>query len=88
MGVFQRPANIGFFGDNGNFNKPGVVRPDSGHARGDYIFRGSIYDDAIMRQALQNIEQYWDNSTYNVSGKNCQGFSDALRSEYFRIGGK
>ncbi len=81
-------TNIGFFGDNGMWNKPGRVREDTGHTRGDYTFRGPIYDDDIMRRALRNLEGRWDRSNYNVATENnCQDFSDALRQEYFRLGG-
>jgi len=80
-------TNIGFFGDNGMFNEPGRVRSDIGHNRGEYTFPGPIYDDAIMRQALKNLEKLWDKGNYNVANNNCQNFSDALRQEYFRLGG-
>lgn len=80
-------TNIGFFGDNGMLNEPGRVRTYIGHTRGEYTFRGPIYNDDIMRRALQNIESIWDRSNYNVATQNCQDFSDALRREYFRLGG-
>ncbi|MFH2059322.1 MAG: hypothetical protein ABIJ59_10530 [Pseudomonadota bacterium] len=81
-------TNIGFFGDNGMLNEPGIVREDTGHTRNDYTFRGPIYDDDIIRKALKNLESRWDGSNYNVAtDNNCQDFSDALRQEYFRLGG-
>jgi RHS repeat-associated protein len=82
-------TNIGFFGDNGFWNKPGTVRPDKdNHNRKEYTFRCQIYDDEIMRKALANVESRWNGSSYNIAFRNCQDFNDALRKEYFRLGGK
>jgi hypothetical protein len=80
-------TNIGFFGDNGMWNKPGSVMEDEGHNRYEYNMRGPIYDDSIMREALKNIRPLWDGGNYNVGTNNCQDFNDALRQEYFRLGG-
>ena len=84
--------NVGFFQGDGSgkgwamCGEAGDVRPDIGYTRSDYDFHGRIYDDQIMRQALANVSKNWDfGSPYCLIGRNCQHFSDALRSEYDRL---
>lgn len=86
----RAPTNVGFFGDQGLFNRPGAVREDnqSGYNRDDYTFRGPIYDDCIMRRAVENIGGNWNGSNCHVVTRNCQDFNDALRQEYARLGGR
>ena len=76
--------NVGFFGQN-VCGKDGDVRSDGNYNRSDYDFTGQVYDDDIMRQALNNIRNKWNDSTYCVTGNNCQHFADALREEYKKI---
>ncbi|UAW96913.1 hypothetical protein KEM63_08640 [Halopseudomonas nanhaiensis] len=83
--------NVGFFSGDGEGFGPvvcgefGNVRSDEGHTRDEYDFIGPTYDDDIMRQALNNIRDDWNGSTYCLAGRNCQHFSEALRVEYDRI---
>jgi RHS repeat-associated protein len=83
--------NVGFFAGDGSGNGPalcgedGDVRSDSSNGRNDYDFFGPVYDDDLMRQAVNNIRNDWDNKTYCVVGRNCQHFSDVLRQEYDRL---
>ena len=63
------------------------MREDIGHSRGEYVFRDPIYDDEVLRKALKNIEGLWNGENYNVATDNCQDFSDAIRQEYFNLGG-
>lgn len=81
------PASAGFFGDKGMWNEPGTVRSDAGHQRSEYAMEPGIYDDALMRKALANLTR-WNSSRYNVADRNCQDFADALKAEYFSLGGK
>lgn len=78
--------NIGFFGTSTCGNDNGEVRSDDDAKRQDYKFSGPVYDDKIMRQAVNNIRSRWDNGDYCVVGNNCQDFADALRQEYVNIG--
>jgi RHS repeat-associated protein len=83
--------NAGFFAGDGDGNGPAIcgedgdVRSDGGFNRNDYDFFGPVYDDDIMRQALDNTRNDWNNTTYCVAGRNCQHFSDTLRQEYDRL---
>ena len=80
--------NIGFFAGDGEQAGPSIcgeegdVRSDAGHTREQYELFGPIYNDEIMREALNNVRQDWDDGVYCVVGQNCQHFSDALREEY------
>jgi hypothetical protein len=56
------------------------------HNRNEYIFRGPTYDNEIMRKAAINLQSSWL-LIYDVRFRNCQHFDDALRAEYFRLGG-
>jgi hypothetical protein len=70
------------------FNVTGTVRADEEkYKKSDFIFRGPIYDDEIMRKALSNIRGLWNARKYHVANNNCQDFADALRREYSRLGG-
>jgi uncharacterized protein RhaS with RHS repeats len=81
-------SNVGYFAVNGMFNVTGIVRADEDkYKKSDFIFRGPIFDDEIMRKALSNITGRWDEKKYHVTNNNCQDFSDALRREYSRLGG-
>jgi RHS repeat-associated protein len=83
--------NVGFFGGDGNgaglavCGEAGDVRPDTGFSREDYDFVGPVYDDNLMRQALTNIRDDFDSTTYCLFGRNCQDFADSLRREYQRL---
>lgn len=46
---------------------------------------GPQFDDKIMREALSNIKDRWDDTPYCLVGGNCQHFADALRYEYSRL---
>jgi RHS repeat-associated protein len=83
--------NVGFFAGDGNGSglaicgEDGDVRSDRGHGRFEYDFIGPVYDDNLMREALDNIRNSWDSTNYCLAGRNCQHFSDALRDEYSRL---
>ena len=66
---------------------PDSAREFTGHSRNKFNMRRPIYNNSIKRKALENIRSNWDGSNYNVGTNNCQDFSDALRQEYFRLGG-
>ncbi|WP_276324922.1 hypothetical protein [Photobacterium halotolerans] len=66
----DNPAeNVGFFAGDGSGNgaaicgEAGDVRSDDDYNRNDYDFFGPVYDDNLMRQALDNIRGDWDNNT-------------------------
>ena len=76
--------NIGFFGEK-ICGAQCSVKKDNEHKRSEYKFSGPIYDDEIMRKAVNNISNKWNESNYCVVGVNCQDFADALRLEYNKI---
>lgn len=76
------PSNEGFFGENGNWNKPGVVKPDDPNRLKDYWRSDpTIYNDALMREAVNNIGA----GQYCLIGSNCQDWAEKLRREYERL---
>jgi hypothetical protein len=83
--------NAGFFAGDGDGNGPaicgeeGYVRSDGGSSRDDYDFFCPVHDDDLMREALDDVRDDWNNRTYCVAGKSCQHFSDKLRLEYDRL---
>jgi len=77
-------------GDNRGFFQIDGVRTDVGVDKSAYRMRGENFDDAIMKQAIDNIN--WSPEVYNVLGKsltgskrNCQDWARAVRKEYYRI---
>jgi len=84
----NRNENIGFFAGDGSGLGPqlcgedGEVRPDVNHTRNEYDFFGPVYDDDIMRRALNNVRNNWNGNTYCLAGRNCQHFANRLRREY------
>lgn len=76
------PSNQGFFGDNGAWNKPGVVRPDEAEKLNQYWRSDSkTYDDLIMRDAVKNVGP----GNYCLLGENCQDWANKVRQEYQRL---
>jgi len=47
----------------------------------DYVLSSQHFDDALMRQALENL----NDGEYCVGGKNCQDWAQRLRDEYYRL---
>ncbi len=70
--------NVGF-GPDGRFN-------ENPEGKG-YRLDGKHYDDALMREALKNVQD----GNYNLLGwgsgpkNNCQDWADRLRAEYDRL---
>ena len=94
-GFFDDGSDIGFF--------PEGIRPDDPSEIKNYELGGPHYDDTTMREALENLrdskqwlpdnpsEKWYENTDpydYDLILRNCQDFSDALRTEYKRLGGK
>jgi RHS repeat-associated protein len=92
---FSDGRNVGFFAEG--------IRPDDPNQIPNYTLAGPFYDDTLMMIALGNLknsmkwlpdnanENWWDNSDpydYDLTLRNCQDFSDALRDEYSKLGGK
>ena len=81
----KSPSNLGYF-DNG-------VRCDK-VAESEYHMYGPIYDDAIMRKAINNLIKsgQWNKkgkvNGYDLIRHNCQDFAEAARQEYERLGGR
>ena len=72
------PSNLGLFGDD-------QVRPDDACAelQKKYKVRNAGFDDALMRQAVENIKK-----RYGTDWKptwNCQDFAQDAVNEYFRL---
>lgn len=94
-GFFDNGNNVGYF--------PGGIQPDSPSNYPQYQMYGPFYDDNIMQQALQNLQNSgnWLPAMggplddllhpnpwgYDVFKRNCQDFASALRREYKRLGG-
>jgi len=75
----KTPSNEGFFGDNGAWNKPGVVRPDDINRLNEYWRSDpNTYDDALMREAVKNTGE----GNFCLIGSNCQDWADKVRREY------
>ena len=75
--------NTGFFGDNGIWNKPGVIREDDPSLLQKYEMFGPHYDDDLIREAKENVDAGMGN--YNILLNNCQDYADRLRQEYERL---
>jgi uncharacterized protein RhaS with RHS repeats len=73
-------------GSNSGFFDNDKIRPDTGHTIDDYSFTRDPkhYDDNIMRQAEQNVQQSWD-TDWSLSTNNCQDYTDAVKTEHDRI---
>jgi uncharacterized protein RhaS with RHS repeats len=67
----RSPSNVGFF--------PNGLQ--SGEDPSQYHMDPTHYDDAIMRQAVANI----DPGHYNLGSNNCQTYGAKLRNEYNRL---
>ena len=95
-GFFSNGANVGYF--------PTGIGGDNSRQLPNYTMDPTQYDDNIMIQALNNLLQSgrWlpdgepcNNQPvegmfcdYDLIPHNCQDFADALRNEYFRLGGR
>jgi RHS repeat-associated protein len=93
-GFYSDGSNVGFF--------PEGIRADEPHWLDDYTMKGPHYDDALMRQAEQNLRNsgrfkpddpntpFWRSrpEEYQVLQNNCQDFAEAMRAEYRRLGGR
>ena len=53
QGFYRHGGNSGYFNDN-------TVRSDKNHGTEYYKFTGPIRNDAIMKQAEQNIKVKWE----------------------------
>jgi RHS repeat-associated protein len=85
MYIYDDNSNIGYYQDPGKVNRN--VRADEMSGAEYYKF-GPNYDDSIMRQAVENLDWWWSNKNYSLLFHNCQGYSQELRDEYIRLGGK
>lgn len=79
---FDDGTNIGFGPKDGGLFGPGHFFIDPN--LNAYRYNTKHYDDALMRQALENVMSNW-NMEYNVLTNNCQHFTEALRKEYERL---
>lgn len=78
------PANTGLFPE-GHGTIESMSNPQKPLSRNDFREFGPIYDDAIMREAVNNL----GNQNYCILGSNCQDYAEKLRREYDKlIGGK
>ena len=50
-----------------------------------YVYESEHYDDAIMRQALKNLEERYKKEEYSLMGNNCQDFCELWKQEYDSI---
>jgi len=64
-----------FFNDN-------KVRRDT-HPQNEYEMFGPHYDDALMREAVENVGK--DLGDFCYIGNNCQDWADKVRQEYERL---
>jgi hypothetical protein len=87
--------NVGYFGPDAQGNNQGVLNSTNSQSENPdaYDISPYTYDDATMRQAIQNVNNSgeFDPDDYKLigSGKNnCQDYATALRKEYKRLGGK
>ncbi|OZB82168.1 MAG: hypothetical protein B7X28_03930 [Halothiobacillus sp. 13-55-253] len=93
-GFYDNRGNLGYFPTGIGSDNPGELN--------NYSRKGPFYDDAIMRNAEQNLrngggwlpddpnEPWYSNSNpndYDLTLHNCQDFADALRNEYRQLGG-
>ena len=90
---FEDGTDVGFF--------PEGIRADDPNQIQNYNLSGPFYEDGLLRQAEQNLrnsglwlpddplETLWSPvpNDYDLIGRNCQNFSDALREEYGNLGG-
>ena len=78
----EKVKNIGFGPKKKYAFGPGKflpnVNPDGYHMESKY------YDDDIMRQAVENVNENWD-MNYNVIWHNCQHYCNTLKTEYNRL---
>ena len=76
--------NIGFFG-SGLFSG-GEIKKDSEDQLKNYTrIDKESYNDSILREAFESIDKSKYTDKYNIFTNNCQGFSEDLRQEYFKI---
>jgi RHS repeat-associated protein len=86
-GFYENGANVGYF--------PRGIDQDDPSNLNKYEMFGPYYDDAIMRQAEENLRKSgnWhpknpaDSKGYSLTSHNCEDFASALRSEYDGLGG-
>ncbi len=70
----KQPSEIGYDPD-GTF---------SGEDPSEYYRGDGGYDDALMRQAVDDVNssRKWKGSKYSLIGRNCQSWADAVRKRY------
>lgn len=80
----------GFYkdGSSSGYFKDGQFRKDNGHTQQEYKFTGPIRNDAVMKQAEQNIQQSWEQKKYNPFTHNCRQYKNAVNREYNKIAPK
>jgi RHS repeat-associated protein len=66
------PTNIGFFNDSTLKTEPNPQ---------DYHRIPGIYNDCVMRQAVQNVRV----ESYHLIGNNCQDWASSVQDEYKRL---
>jgi len=66
-------GNVGFFNDS-------KVRSEDITGKA-YRYDNEHYDDALMREALKNVQ----NGKYSWIHNNCQDWAERLRNEYYRL---
>ena len=89
--------NVGYFGADAQGNPQGILLSTNSQSENPGRFNYEIspwqYDDNIMRQAMQKVNNSgnFDPEDYKLMGSNknnCQDYKTALRKEYKRLGGK
>ena len=75
---YRHGGNSGYFNDN-------TVRSDKNHGTEYYKFTGPIRNDAIMKQAEQNIKVKWEQKKYNPLTHNCRQYKNAVNKEYGKL---
>ena len=83
-------GDIGFFNDGAS----GKVQSDKPENITQYFMSNLHYDDALVRQAVENVKHRNEVKPYQLTwiGKqdkyNCQDFGSSVKNEYKRLGGK
>jgi uncharacterized protein RhaS with RHS repeats len=72
------PNNLGFFRDS-------AVKEDEVSLLGGYRRMPQQYDDATMRQAVENVTKAGQTGEYHLTKNNCHDWAVKVRDEYFRL---
>jgi hypothetical protein len=74
-------------GDSGYF--PDGVRPDYGHSINEYQCGADVYDDQIMREAVNIVAGQFPYSShiYFIPWPDCQTFITSVVLEYYNLTG-